>query len=103
MSSSGHVFSRIKRGSKSSFLIQSLIGDRKESPASRTNTVGGLKSAGMKLVFTCGTCRHAWDRSPDDLLDLLAPETPLKEVRQPCPACGSGRVSTMPVSETVPG
>ena len=96
---SGHVFRRIHKGSGPARLIGQILEKTNMDSGRSAQTLGGMiTTMRMGLRMECQDCGEGWTPAPQDLLDQFGPDTALSEIVCPCPACGSARVHSHPVS-----
>lgn len=96
MSSSNRVFSKIRKGSKSAAFIDEIIKGADHGLTNRVNTIGGMRSLGMKLERSCGSCAVTSIVDIDAEIAALGEDASLSELAYLCKNCGKEKVSVLP-------
>lgn len=97
MSSSAHVFTRIRKGSNSAALADKLLSGQAMNPGKNIKTIGGLIEAKGRMDCTCLDCDRKWSLEGEGLLAQLGSDEPLSALKPECPNCQSKKTVVMPV------
>jgi hypothetical protein len=97
MSSSSRVFSKIRKGSKSSEFIEGLIASANNGAGRKISTLKDFAESDMKLVCRCNDCEEETPVDLEKARDYFGEEALLKDVKSTCAVCGSASVWILPV------
>jgi ribosomal protein S27AE len=96
MSSSNRVFKKIRSGSKTSLFIEGLIKAADHGTAKTISTIGSMKTISMALKRECPSCGNSESLNIDETISEFGEDTPLTDIKKPCPICGHAKTSIVP-------